>query len=59
MSYQQEPNARAKEIQKAEQRARGLNSLAILRQSLGMTPLSDDSQVILEKLDAVFDGVTA
>lgn len=47
----------ALQVQKAEQKARGLQSLANLRKSLEMAPLSEASQGTMVELEAVFDSV--
>lgn len=50
---------RPEKVQKAEQKARGLQSLANLRKSLDMPPLSESSQATMVDLESVFDSVGA
>jgi hypothetical protein len=57
--YDPDSSSNDKAIQKAEKKARGLERLAGLRQSLDMAPVSEASRESIEKLDAIFEGVGA
>lgn len=49
----------AYQVEKAEKRVRGLQSLANLRKSMDMTPLSEASQGTMVELEQIFDSVGA
>ena len=43
-------------LQKAEKKARGMQSLAVIRKNLGMEPVSEASRGSIEELDAMFEA---
>lgn len=57
LPYVKPKRASATDVQKPEQKVRGLQSLASLRKSLDMPQLSEESQVTMVKLGEIFDSV--